>query len=79
MLWDNLAFCKLIYGQTYVASRDAAENMMREHRKYARALRARDADRMFNLMQASLGKSEVEVPGKLSEYIEGETDGGGEE
>ncbi|MDR1518794.1 MAG: GntR family transcriptional regulator, partial [Planctomycetota bacterium] len=39
MLWDNLAFCKLIYGQTYVASRDAAENMMREHRKYARALR----------------------------------------
>jgi DNA-binding GntR family transcriptional regulator len=53
--------------------------MMREHRKYARALRTRDAERMFNLMQASLGKSEVEVPGKLSEYIEGETDGGGEE
>lgn len=70
MLWDNLAFCKLIYGQTYVASREAAENMMREHRNYLEALLDRDADRMLELMRESLGKSEVEVPGKLTDFLE---------
>ncbi|MDR2391845.1 MAG: GntR family transcriptional regulator [Planctomycetota bacterium] len=71
MLWDNLAFCKLIYGQTYVASDEAAEDMMRVHRGYVEALVARDAGLMFELMRTSLGKSEVEVPEKLAEYIEG--------
>ena len=72
MLWDNLAFAKLIFGQNYVESRDAARHMMEEHRQFSRALAQRDAKGLQKLLDETLGRTARRLPEKLSGYLEGE-------
>lgn len=72
MLWDNLAFAKLIFGQNYVESRDAAQRMMAEHRSFVDALSARDADLLKRLLAENLERTARRLPEKLSGYLEGE-------
>ncbi len=72
MLWDNLAFAKLIFGQNYVESRDDARHMMEEHRQFSRALAKRDAKRLQKLLDENLGRTARRLPEKLSGYLEGE-------
>ena len=73
MLWHTLAFCKLIYGQTYVISPKAAARMMAEHRSYLDALHARDAIHLQSLMTENLSRIEVELPEKLAAYLNAES------
>lgn len=70
MLWDNLAFYKLIYGLTYVDDKAAAERMLSEHRGYIAALRAGDPAELQKRLTASLEQHEVDVPYKVSSYID---------
>ena len=69
-LWAGLAFCKLIYGQTYVTDKRAAEQMILEHRNYLNDLRARDAEGLQKRLLANLQKNEIEVPEKIAEYLD---------
>lgn len=70
MLWKNLAFCKLIYGQTYINNKEAAQRMIDEHRCYLSALRERDAERMKARLAQNLERNAVEVPEKVARYLE---------
>lgn len=72
MLWDNLAFAKLIFGQNYVESVDAAGHMMQEHRSFADALASREAWRLQELLGENLERTARRLPEKLSGYLEGE-------
>ncbi len=70
MLWDNLAFYKLIYGLTYVCDEKAAKNMISEHREYLNALKAGDCDLLQKELSDSLDKHQSDVPYKVSSYID---------
>ncbi len=70
MLWDNLAFYKLIYGLTYVNDREAAKNMIEEHRSYITELKAGNADMLQKRLSDSLEKHQVDVPYKVSACID---------
>ena len=70
MLWDNLAFCKLIFGQTYVTSAEAAQRMIQDHRNYLDALISRDAALLQQLLTSNLKHVAIEVPEKISRYLE---------
>ena len=69
MLWNNLAFCKMIFGQTYITSSRAAGRMMTEHRDYLGALAGREAERLRGLMLENLSRIETEMPEKLAAYL----------
>ncbi len=70
MLWDNLAFYKLIYGLTYVSDSKAANKMIEEHRGYISALKAGDCDLLQKKLSDSLDKHQSDVPYKVSTYID---------
>ena len=72
MLWDNLAFAKLIFGQNYVESSDAAQRMMAQHRGFVDALSSRDAPLLKRLLAENLERTARRLPEKLSGYLEGE-------
>ncbi|WP_312642476.1 GntR family transcriptional regulator [Hydrogenoanaerobacterium sp.] len=70
MLWDNLAFYKLIYGLTYVDDKVEASRMISEHRGYIDALRVKKPEELQKRLTVSLERHEVDVPYKVSSYID---------
>lgn len=72
MLWDNLAFAKLIFGQNYVESGEAARRMIAEHAEFVGALSVRDADLLRRLLSENLKRTARVLPEKLSGYLSGE-------
>lgn len=70
MLWDNLAFYKLIYGLTYVSDPIAAQAMIDQHRQYIEALQKRDADLLKAELTEGLDRRERDVPYKVTTYID---------
>ncbi len=69
-LWDTLAFYKLIYGLTYVNDKVSNHNKILEHRKYIATLKERDAEKLKMLLEESLERHGVDVPYKVSGYID---------
>lgn len=70
MLWDNLAFYKLIYSLTYVNDRDSAERMVAEHRSYIEALKAGDSELLQQRLSGDLDRHQQDVPYKVATYID---------
>lgn len=66
-LWNNLAFCKLIYCQDFAKSRESARRMLREHEGFLDALRERDSNLLSELVHQSLKRNETIVPRKMAE------------
>lgn len=69
-LWNNLAFCKLIYSQNYAESRENARAMLKEHEGFLEALRERDSVLLQKLLYASLERNERIIPGRVTEMLE---------
>lgn len=74
MLWNNLAFGKLIYGQTYVASKDSTIKMLKEHEEYLELFISRDAETFKKLLKENLTRVMTRMPSILAQYLE--EDGG---
>jgi DNA-binding GntR family transcriptional regulator len=70
MLWDNLAFYKLIYGLTYVHDRKAAIKMIEEHRGYISDLKAGNEELLQKRLSDSLERHQIDVPYKVSACID---------
>lgn len=70
MLWDNLAFYKLIYGLSYVCDHKAAQKMIEQHRQYIDALKAHDSDLLQAELTEGLDRHQQDVPYKVSTYID---------
>lgn len=69
-LWNNLAFCKLIYSQNYAKSRESAKAMLKEHERFLEALRTRDSQLLHDLLYQSLNRNEKVIPKKVTEMLE---------
>lgn len=69
-LWDNLAFFKLIYGITYVNDKTLAVDKIEEHRCYIDLLKARDAEKLRQLIDQNLQRHEVDVPYMVLSYVD---------
>lgn len=69
-LWNNLAFCKLIYSQNYADSYENAQDMLAEHAAYLHALKIKDAERLKELLYHSLDRNEKIIPKKVTEMLE---------
>lgn len=61
-LWDNLSFFKLIYGQKLLDNEDSRENMINEHKSYLEALKNRDSDLIYHLLEDNLKKRAEDIP-----------------
>ncbi len=70
VLWDNLAFYKLIYGLTYINSKESAGHMIEEHRYYIECLKNRDGAGLQAALAESLDRRIDDVPYTVSAYIE---------
>ncbi|MCB2202820.1 GntR family transcriptional regulator [bacterium] len=64
MLWDKLAFYKLIYGRRYLRNQSSAVEMLTEHRSYLDALKKRDGSGLKRMMEQSLQKHILELEDK---------------
>lgn len=69
-LWNNLAFCKLIYSQNYADSYSQAQDMLAEHADFLDALKKGDADHLRNILYKSLDRNEKIIPKKVTEMLE---------
>lgn len=69
-LWNNLAFCKLIYSQNYADSYKNAQNMLAEHAEFLESLKKKDAERLRDLLYNSLDRNEKIIPKKVTEMLE---------
>jgi DNA-binding GntR family transcriptional regulator len=62
-LWDNLAFFKLNYGKIYLVDEDARNNAMAEHQSYFSLLQKRDAQGLYDGLNANLERLVKKMPG----------------
>jgi len=62
MLWDNLAFYKLIYATKYTESIDEAEKMLEEHQQYIELLKNRDSKGIKKSFETSLTNRMLAIP-----------------
>jgi DNA-binding GntR family transcriptional regulator len=69
LLWDNLSFFKLIYGQKFIGDPESRENMIKEHSDYLEALRNRDSDLIFKLLSENLDLRIHDIPYEASSYF----------
>lgn len=69
-LWNNLAFCKLIYSQNYANNYDSAQNMLREHETFLEALRKKNPQLLHDRLYESLNRNERIIPQKVTEMLE---------
>jgi DNA-binding GntR family transcriptional regulator len=69
LLWDNLSFFKLIYGQKFISDPESRENMIKEHSDYLEALRNRDSDLIFKLLSSNLDRRIHDIPYEASSYF----------
>ncbi len=70
LLWDNLSFFKLIYGQKFISDPESRENMIKEHSDYLEALRNRDSDLIFKLLTENLDRRTHDIPYEASSYFD---------
>jgi DNA-binding GntR family transcriptional regulator len=70
ILWDNLAFYKLIYGLTYVNDKKFAVKMIEQHRQYIDALKKNDCEMLKMELTEELERHENDVPYRVSTYID---------
>lgn len=68
-LWSNLAFCKLIYSQTYANNYESAKKMLGEHQSYLEAIRRGEADRLKRELFDSLSRNEKLIPERVAEML----------
>ena len=61
-LWDNLSFFKLIYGQKLLDSEESREKMIAEHQSYLDALKRRDSELIYRLLQQNLKSRAENIP-----------------
>ena len=69
-LWNNLAFCKLIYSQNYAHNYENAQQMLEEHELFLNALRNREAKKLKDMLYNSLDRNEKIIPKKVTEMLE---------
>lgn len=72
-LWSNLAFCKLIYSQTYANNYESAKKMLEEHQSYLEAIKRREADRLKRELFDSLSRNEKLIPERVAELLKKRT------
>ncbi len=69
-LWDSLSFFKLIYGQKFIKDVYSRERMMEEHDSYLEALKERDSEKLYRLLQTNLARRIEDIPYDASAYFE---------
>lgn len=68
-LWNSLSFYKLIYGKRYITNQDAADDMIRQHRRMLQCLESGDAEGIKKLLFEDLEHHTVDVPATVSSMI----------
>ncbi len=68
-LWNSLSFYKLIYGKRYITNREAANDMIRQHRRMLECLENGDAEGIKKLLFEDLEHHTVDVPATVSSLI----------
>ncbi len=69
-LWNNLAFCKLIYSQNYADNRESARLMLQEHESYLEALREKNSQLLHDRLEESLKRNCEVIPKKVIKMLE---------
>ena len=69
-LWNNLAFCKLIYSQNYADNRESARLMLQEHESYLEALREKNSQLLHDMLEESLKRNCEVIPKKVIKMLE---------
>jgi len=66
-IWDNLAFCKLIYGQNYVTDPKLKLKQSQDHEEYFELFKNRKADELKALVTKNLENFEEIMPKFVTE------------
>jgi DNA-binding GntR family transcriptional regulator len=69
-IWDNLAFCKLIYGQRYVMDDAMRQRQSIEHGQYYNLFKNRKADELKALVKKNLENFEEIMPKMVTDIKE---------
>ncbi|MGB4407261.1 MAG: GntR family transcriptional regulator [Sphaerochaeta sp.] len=69
-IWDNLAFCKLIFGQTYVTDPKMMEKQISDHRLYLKLLIERDAEGLQEVLSNNLDQLKYTMPEIADTFLE---------